>query len=85
MTGPNELESPTPSSTRTVCGILLIRRKVSDTEDVETQASIAIDAGTPANDPPKTTGAIMMKTERNSSRTDHNKHLSFICSGAEGA
>jgi len=36
---------------------MLIRRKVRDTEDVETQASIAIDAGTPANDPPKNDGS----------------------------
>ena len=85
MTSPNELDSPTPSLTRTVCGTLLIWRKVRDTDDVETEASIAIDAGTPANDPPKTTGAIALKTETNSSHTDHNTHLSAICSQAQGA
>ena len=68
-----------------VCGTLLIRRKVRDTDDVETEASIAIDAGTPANDPPKTTGAIVLKTETMSSRTDHNRHLSVFCSQRQGA
>ena len=68
-TGPNEVHSATPSLTRTVCGTLLTRRKVRDTEEVETQQSIAIDAGTPANDPSKTRGAMVVKIESVRART----------------
>ena len=53
--------------------------KESKINDVESML------GTPANDPPKTMGAIVLKTETKSSRTDHNTHLSVFCSQAQGA
>jgi len=71
MTGPNELLSPTPSWMRTDCGTLLIRRKVRDTEELETESSTAILAGTPANEPSKSRGAIVVKAMKTTLRTDH--------------
>jgi len=51
-----------------------MRRKVRDTEDVETESSIVIDAGTPANDPSKSRGAMVVRAETRSSRMAHDVH-----------
>ena len=59
-------------------------RKVRDTKEVEIESSMAIEAGTVANDPSKRRGAMLVKAEKTTSHMDHDIHKSFSCSNRSG-